>query len=195
MSSRSLVNPLQRLVKKAANTLPKTTGQVAAQQERINRRAGRVVVLADISASMDTMAWGGQRKIDILRDAVSIALQGRTAKLFVFSGNVREVSAIPTMTEANTALHNALAHVRTLDPGVTLVISDGQPDNAPAALAEAAKFRGVIDVLYVGPETDAAAIAFMRKLAQATNGDVRIHDIAKLGNSQELLTHIAGLLR
>lgn len=186
-------NPLQGMLKRAAQSLPATTGRVAAQQERIDRRRGQAVMLADISASMGMPATGGQRKIDVLREAVAAAVRQSAARLFVFSGQSREVRDVPE-PEGNTNLAAALDAVRALDPGVTLVISDGQPDNAAAALAAARKFRGAIDVLYIGPESDAAALAFMRALAKAGNGDVRVHDIARLGNSQQLLGHIAGLL-
>lgn len=188
------VNPLQGLIKRAAQTLPATTGKVAVQQERIDRRRGQVVIVADISASMDAAAWGGRRKIDVLREAVNAALAQSTAKLFVFSSEVREVRAIPE-PEHNTNLSKALDTVRQLDPGVTLVISDGQPDNEKAALDAARQFRGVIDVLYIGPESDHAAINFMKRLAAAAGGDIRTHDVARLGNSQQLLGHIAGLLK
>ncbi len=188
------VNPLQSIIRRAANTLPVVTGRVAVQQERIDRRRGQVVILADISASMGGPAWGAQRKIDVLREAVAGALKQAGAKLFVFSSDVREVSGIPE-PENNTNLAGALNEVQKLDPGVTLVISDGQPDNASAALAAARQFRGVIDVLYIGPESDRAAIEFMKRLAAAAGGDVRTHDVARLGNAQQLLGHIAGLLK
>lgn len=188
------VNPLQGLLKRAAQTLPANTGKVAAQQERIDRRRGQAVILADISASMGGPAWGGQRKIDVLREAVAGAMRQAAARLFVFSADVREVRDVPE-PEHNTNLTAALRAARQLDPGVTLVISDGQPDNAAAAIEEARQFRGVIDVLYIGPERDRAAIEFMKRLAAAAGGDVRTHDVARLGNAQQLLGHIAGLLK
>jgi hypothetical protein len=189
-------NPLQGILQRAAQTLPATTGKVAVQQERLARRSGQLVILADISASMGGPASGGQRKIDVLRQAVVGAIQQVQARLFVFSKGAREVraNAIPE-PEDNTNLAAGLDAVRQLDPGVTLVISDGQPDNAGAALESARQFRGAIDVLYVGPESDTAAIQFMRQLARIGGGDVRVHDVAKLGNAQQLLGHIAGLLR
>jgi Mg-chelatase subunit ChlD len=187
-------NPLQNILKRAAQTLPATTGKVAQEQERLERRRGQVVILADISASMAGPAWGGQRKIDILREAVAGALQQASARLFVFSGGVREVRTVPE-PEDNTNLAGALLSAQELDPGVTLVISDGHPDNAAAAIEVAQKFRGVIDVLYIGPETDSAAISFMKRLAAAAGGDMRTHDVARLGGAHQLLGHIAGLLR
>jgi len=188
------VNPLQSIIKRAAATLPADTGKVSVQQTRIDRRRGQVVILADISASMGSPAWGAQRKIDVLREAVAGAMRQAAARLFVFSSDVREVKSIPE-PENNTDLARALDAVRALDPGVTLVISDGNPDRQDKALEAARQFRGVIDVLYIGPESDRAAIEFMKRLAAAAGGDVRTHDIARLGNAQQLLGHIAGLLR
>lgn len=187
---------LQQLVKKAGQTLPAHTGAVAAQQARIDRRQGGAVILADVSASMGGPAWGGQRKIDVLRQAVAGAMQQTGAQLIAFSAAPRNVSSVPD-PESNTNLAAALKHVHTIDPGVTLVISDGLPDNAADALAVAKTFRGVIDVLYIGPETDRAAIAFMRSLAAAAGGEVRAHDVARLGAgpAQQLIGHIAGLLK
>lgn len=194
--NRQLANPLQAVLKRAAQTLPAHTGKVAQQQARIDRRNGGAVILADISTSMGGPAWGGQRKIDVLRQAVAGALQQATAQLMVFSSDVRTVSTVPE-PDGNTNLALALEHVKDMDPGVTLVISDGIPDNEAAALAVARTFRGVIDVLYIGPETDAKAIAFMRRLAAAANGRVQTHDVGRLGAgpAQQLISHIAGLLQ
>lgn len=194
MSKNLPTNPLQGLLVKAQAALPATTGRVAAQQARIDRRRGATIILADISASMGSTAWGDQRKIDVLRDAVAGARQQRPARLFAFSGSAREVATIPE-PENNTNLAGALKHVLPLDPGTVLVISDGQPDNAERALAVAGRFRGAIDVLYVGAESDHAAIAFMRRLATAAGGDVQMHDIGKGATALQLQTRISGLLR
>lgn len=194
--SKALTNPLQSLVAKAATTLPAKTGAVAQHQARMQRRQGASVILADISASMSSPAWGGQRKIDIMREAVRTVRRSKPARLFVFSESVREVQDIPAESESHTALHKGLEHVAALDPGITLVISDGHPDKPQLALEAAKKFRGAIDVLYIGPEGDSDAILFMRRLAAAAGGEVKTYDLAKLGASQQqLLTHIAGLLK
>ena len=143
---------------------------------------------------MACSAWGKQRKIDVLRDAVAGAQQQSDARLFAFSAATREVDAIPE-PENNTNLAGALERMLPLDPGTVLVISDGQPDNAERALAVARRFRGAIDVLYVGPDSDSAAIAFMRRLAAAAGGDVQTHDISKISGTLQLQTRISKLLR
>lgn len=193
MSKNLPTHPLQGLLAKAQATLPATTGRVAAQQARIDRRQGATVILADISASMACSAGGDQRKIDVLRDAVAGARRQRDARLFAFSTAAREVDSIPE-PENNTNLAGALEHVLPLDPGTVLVISDGQPDNADRALAVARRFRGAIDVLYVGPDSDSAAIAFMRRLAAEAGGDVQMHDIGKISSPRQLQSSITKLL-
>ncbi|RPE74666.1 vWA domain-containing protein [Vulcaniibacterium tengchongense] len=189
--SKALTNPLQALVKRAAQTLPATTGKVAAQQERLDRRRGQIVILADVSGSMGAESGDGRRKIDVLREAVSAARGG--ARLVAFSSQPCDVDSIPE-PEANTNLAAALDYVRASDPGVTLLISDGEPDNEAAALASARKFRGAIDVLYIGPESNTRAIAFMRKLAASAGGDLMVNDIATPAGVRLLTQRIAGFL-
>ncbi len=186
--SKALTNPLQALVKKAATSLPATTGKVATQQQRIERRVGGIVILADISGSMESPAWSDRRKIDVLREAVDEVMLRSDCRLIAFSREAREVKRIPDATEANTNLVAALEAARVFDPGQTLVISDGQPDNEAAALALARQFRGAIDVLYIGPDTDRAAISFMQKLAAAADGAVSINDL-KSESGTKMLAH------
>ncbi|QOX05575.1 MULTISPECIES: hypothetical protein [Xanthomonas] len=189
--SKELTNPLQALVKRAAQTLPATTGKTALQQGKLDRRAGAAVILADVSGSMESEASGGRRKIDLLRDALAAARGG--ARLFAFSQRAREVEQIPE-PESNTELAGALALVRKLDPGTTLLVSDGEPDNEAAALAQARLFRGAIDVLYIGPEANTRAIEFLRRLAASAGGHVTINDIAAPAGARLLQERIAGLL-
>jgi hypothetical protein len=191
--SRALTNPLQRIVSNAAKTLPRNTGQVATQQRALERRSGGRMVLADVSFSMSTRVDDGRRKIDVLREAVDAALRQVVARLFVFSADVREAQMIPE-PEAGTNLAQALQAVRALDPGVTLLISDGLPDDPAAALLEAEKFRGVIDVMYIGPASDRKAQAFLRDLARKAGGNLHSVDL-KIAARLPLSPRIAGLLK
>lgn len=193
--SKLPVNPLQGLIHRAAQTLPATTGKVAVQQERLDRRHGQMVLLVDVSASMGSAAEDGRRKIDVLRDAIVAATQAKPARLFAFSKVAYETPLLPYEPEHNTNLAGALLQVQALDPGITLVISDGLPDNEKAALDVARSYRGAIDALYIGPASNTAAIRFMYELARAGGGDMRQHDISKLCNVRPLISCIAGLLR
>jgi hypothetical protein len=192
--SNDLTSPLQALLNKAAKNLPVKTGKVEEMQRKFDRRKGQVVVLADISGSMSAEAFGGKTKLEYLRIAVDIILKKYQARLFVFSDSAREVKSIPDEAYGGTALHIALDAVSKIDPGVTLVISDGHPDDKWAALAAAKAFRGVIDVLYIGSDSDKKAIDFMRELAGVTDGDLKTYDIVKLGKSNNLITYIAEFL-
>jgi Mg-chelatase subunit ChlD len=191
--SNDLANPLQGFLAKAAKNLPATTGAVAVHQQRIDRRAGEVVILADVSGSMEDAAWGGERKIDLLRKAVAAARAKSKCRLIVFSNDAYEAQEIPE-PEANTNLVSGLLAAKRHDPGTTLVISDGRPDNPEKTLQLARQFRGVIDVLYIGPEGDIDAINFMRRLAAAANGEVTINDISGKIGAQKLLSCITALL-
>jgi hypothetical protein len=53
---------------------------------------------------------------------------------------------------------------------VFVVISDGMPNSAEEALAEAAKFTNVIHTIYVGPEYAAIGSDFLLRLSAASGG-------------------------
>jgi hypothetical protein len=126
---------------------------------------------------MASPAWGGRRKIDVLRDAVQAVCAPRD-RLVTFSSRAADVMAIGE-PDGGTALHLGLAHIEPWRPSHTLVISDGQPDNEGAALAQADQITGIIDVLYVGPDSDRAAMDFMRRLARVGCGTMHAADIAQ----------------
>jgi hypothetical protein len=185
--SRELTNPLQALLATAAKTIPAQTGASAPYSRRTSA-TGPSVILADTSGSMSSAAWGGRRKIDVLREAVN-AVRASSDRLVTFSSGSTEVSAIGE-PDGSTALHLGLGHIEPWRPSHTLVISDGQPDNEGAALAAAERLTGIIDVLYVGPDGDRAAMDFMRRLARAGCGRMQAADIAK-----QSPTAIAGNMR
>lgn len=192
--SKQLTNPLQALVSGAAKQLPAATGRVAVQQARIDRRKGKMVILADISFSMSSEAWGGQTKLDLLREAVASVMSRYDCQLIVFSDRAREVSAVPAEVEGGTDLAAGLQAALAHDPGITLVISDGQPQNPGESLKLARTFRGVINTLYIGPESDAAAIEYMRTLSKQADGATAVNDISAAAGVRQLEHKIAGLL-
>ena len=190
-----LINPLQALISKASTSLAKQTGHVAQAQERITRIQNRPsVVLADVSGSMASSAWGGHTKHAVLREAIAATLQTANHQLIAFSDRVTPVTSAASLPPADggTALHLALDAAIARDPGRILVISDGEPDNEAAALAVAARFKGVIDVLYIGPDSNAAAMRFLQRLALAGHGRFHGSDISRAG--QPALAHSIQLL-
>ncbi len=163
-------NPLASLIKRAATSLPAQTGATAEVSRRLSGNSGDVLVLADVSGSMQESA-GSRRKIEILRDA--LADIPKSAKLIAFSSTAKEVEVLPDPA-GGTALHLALQFAARYNPAVTLVISDGQPDDKAASLAAARSMTGIINVLYCGPDNDIEAIMFMRDLARQGLGTVTV---------------------
>lgn len=179
-----LAHPLQGLIAKAAQTLPARTGMVATVQERMQRIGqGGTVILADVSGSMKSVAWGGRTKHSVLREAIAATMERGPFRLIAFAAAAVELSSAAQLPAADggAALHLGLQAASACEPGRILVISDGAPDSEEAALQQAASFGGVIDVLYIGPDSDAAAMSFLQRLARAGHGCFHGSDIARAG--------------
>ncbi|MEW5425090.1 hypothetical protein [Amorphus sp. 3PC139-8] len=169
---------LQGVLNRAARSLPRETGTTATASRRVSA-TGPALICADVSGSMQAPAWGGRAKIEILREAIAAIMGEGGRRLITFSS--RPTVDAPGIGPAGggTDLAAALAACRELGPSHTLVVSDGQPDSSTAALAEAERLPGIIDVLYIGPDSDRAAMDFMRQLARTGMGACRSADIAR----------------
>ncbi len=140
-----------------------------------------VVILCDVSSSM-----AGER-IKRLKEALrSLWATMPRCRLLAFSFRVWPIESPERMPEpsGNTALHLALEEARLLRPAKTIVISDGHPDDAEAAINVAGKIPGVIDICFVGSDGDRQAIRFMNRLARIGGGRVVVRDLEK---TKELL--------
>lgn len=180
--SNPITNPLQSLLSRAAASLPKETGLTSKLADRLRRGGTLSVILCDCSASMAESAWGGKTKIEILREAVAECWRGERIVCFggtEYSGEAPTPQEIWANPEGGTPLDKALAHLSYSGPGHTLVISDGKPDDTDAALIAADRLGGVINVLYVGPDDDKEAIAFMHRLASTGAGRVVVNDVRR----------------
>jgi hypothetical protein len=191
-------NPLQSLISAASRSLPKHTGLVDSATDRINRLGNSEgsVILADVSGSMEAPAWGGRSKHEVLRDALAEVMRAPANLLVAFSTSARVLQGVDQLPapRGSTALHIGLRAAMAQDKARILAISDGEPNDEAAALAEAADFGGVIDVLYIGPDSNAAAMGFLRRLARAGHGRFHGSDISKAGQPA-LTTTVRGLLR
>lgn len=178
---KSLTNPLQALIARAAQS-PKETGTVARFQQRLNDASDAIVILVDVSSSMGQAA-GVRQKIDLLRDALAHVLpQIPASRLIAFSSFPREVTPFTLPAPSGgTDLTAALRYILPYAPQKTVVISDGQPDNQATALDAARQLTGVIDVIYCGPDSDGEAIAFMQRLAAIGEGTITVTDIVRPG--------------
>lgn len=167
---RDLTNPLQGLIKQAGSKLPENTGRTGKFAERLRAQGPRLLI-ADVSGSMASPAWSGRSKAEVLGEAVADLMTARPAPhLIAFSSTFHDGVMVLPSPSGGTALHLALACAVRYRPGATLVISDGQPDSEGHALAQAECLTGRIDTLYIGPDSDRAAMDFMRRLARAGCG-------------------------
>lgn len=183
MSTLLKSSPFAALLVSAA-AAPKETGLVARYQRRLDGPGAGHVVVADVSSSMAEAA-GKRSKIAVLREALGTIPPG--ARLIAFATKAQEIESAAGLPfpMGSTALHLALDIVATFTPKRTLVISDGHPDSEEKAFLAAEKVSGAIDVLYCGPEDDARAQSFLRRLARAGAGRYETHDmrrpVAELG--------------
>lgn len=173
-----LATPLQTLLAKAG----RVTAPAAVDRYRPRLESGSgAAILADVSGSMAELA-GSRPKIELLREAlVDVLASHPDARLIAFASRARVCT--PTDLPApggGTNLAGAIDTLVPAAPALTIVISDGQPDAAAAALTAAARLTGVIHTLYCGRDDDAAAIAFMRRLARLGAGSAVVHDLRRV---------------
>ena len=142
------------------------------------------VCIVDTSGSMGSADSRGCRtRYDVACEelaALQGALQGKIAVLSFGDTTMFCPDGVPFNQQGGTDLAGALQFARMADvPGIRfIVISDGEPDNAAAALAEAAKYQARIDVIYCGPERSPAGRDFLRKLADTSGGQTLTADRA-----------------
>lgn len=134
------------------------------------------VVLVDTSGSMSSRdSRGAESRYNVACEELAQlqgALPGKIAVLSFSSFTVFCPDGKPQNQEGGTDLAGALKFAKVADvPGMRfVVISDGEPDDKLAALAEAKKYTNRIDVIYVGPESHPAGRNFLAKLAAASGG-------------------------
>lgn len=135
-----------------------------------------VIVLVDTSGSMAMMdSRGGQSRYAVACAELATlqAAQPGRVGIISFSTHCQFCpSGVPHFEGGGTDLAGALRFARAADlEGIRfIVVSDGEPDSERDALAEAEKFRGNIDTVYVGPENGGGR-EFLRRLAMACHGE------------------------
>jgi len=154
-----------------------------------------VVVIIDTSGSMDSKdSRGGRSRYNVACEELAALQAGLPGRIAVISFSEQVVfcpSGTPTFFGNSTDMAAALRFAKVADvPGMRFIlISDGEPNDSRAALAEAAKFRNRIDVVYVGPENMPLGRAFLQQLAAASGGQAVTADraVGLLGATQKLL--------
>lgn len=135
------------------------------------------VIIVDVSYSMNTRdSRGGRRRYDVALEELQTLQQHLPGKLAVvaFSDTVQFCpGGQPPFLGGGTNLAEALRFCRVADtiPGMRfVVVSDGEPNNEPAALEVARDYANRIDTVFVGPERDPRGQDFLRRLAQISGG-------------------------
>jgi len=189
----NLLNPLESILSQAAQ-LP-DSGALKKVDKRINANGDNLVILFDVSLSMNELVHCSERKIDILRSVFRRPKADNEIAIAIIrlAAIIPDFASIPH-PNGNTDLEQAIALAATYKPRTTLVISDGVPDCETKALSAARKLTGVIDCLFIGNDNDKCAIAFMRKLARLGCGKATVCDISKLDGAPKLEAAIKLLL-
>lgn len=155
-----------------------------------------VVAIVDTSASMtERDSRGGRSRYEVACEELAQLQNVNRGKIAILAFSDRCIfvpGGVPPLLNSNTDLAGALRFARVADTGNVrfVIISDGEPDQADAALSEARRYRGRIDVIYVGPEARPAGREFLQRLAQARGGALLTADRATelAAKAQLLLT-------
>jgi hypothetical protein len=159
------------------------------------------IALVDVSGSMTaTDSRGGQSRHDVAEEELKKLQAKYPGKLALvcFSSETKFVpSGIPDRMNGGTNLLRGLETIQAVDGAVKLffVICDGQPDwgQEDECMALARHFTTPVNSIFVGPETDSDAMSFMRRLAEAGNGqNVNASEIGKLAEPFEIILLEAG---
>ena len=135
-----------------------------------------LLAIVDVSGSMSmTDAPGGQKRYNAACQELAALQSQYPGKIGViaFSGHAEFVpGGQPAYMGGDTDIVAALRCARPADGlGIKIVLlSDGEPNDRAATIAEARKFKTHIDTVYIGPESESRGRDFLRELAQATGG-------------------------
>jgi hypothetical protein len=156
------------------------------------------VVIIDTSASMNATdtATGRSRYEQACKELETLqaSMPGKIAVISFSSTNEAKFcpGGIPHKYEGRTDVAGALTFAKLADvSGMRFVlISDGEPDDAAAALAVARTYTSRIDTIFVGDERRPTGRDFLKQLATASGGQNITSDRvqALAANVQQLLT-------
>lgn len=159
------------------------------------------IVIVDVSGSMadrDVRSRPGKMRYEVACEELrklQVQLPGKVAVVAFSDTATFSPGGVPTFDCAGTNLAGALQYVYVADDcGITFyVISDGQPNDEAAALAQARLFKSTINTVFIGNEGDSGA-DFLRRLAQASGGKFERNSVAQLADSVQRLMLSAGVL-
>lgn len=162
------------------------------------------IIVVDVSGSMNArdvkrVTWEqeiGQSRYEAACEelkTLQAKLPGRVAVIAFSDKPEFAPSGIPRFIGGGTDLARALTFVHVADgcEMTFVVISDGQPNDEQAALAEAAKFTSRIDTVFVGPAGDPGE-QFLARLAKASGGQHSRNEVYQIAEQVERLLLAAG---
>ncbi len=148
--------------------------------------AADAIIICDTSGSMSEHdSRGGKSRYEVALEELAQLQAKMPGKLAILSFSHTVVfcpGGVPQFLAATTDLAGALRFARVADiEGMQfIVISDGEPDDKRAALAEAAQFKCKISTIFVGPEDDqSGGRAFLVQLAAKSGGQAITADRVK----------------
>ncbi len=163
-----------------ANDLAIATGSIAdvARQRGISLPEAlldcRCLAIIDVSSSMSIDDSRGNRtRYDVAVEELAIIQKKYAGQVAVIAFSDKAIfypGGVPALLGGGTDLAEALRVASTFDHVPFIVISDGEPDDANAALAIAATIKSPISTIYVGPETRSHGRAFLSRLASQHRG-------------------------
>lgn len=148
------------------------------------------IILVDVSGSMSGTPY--EQACTELRK-LQADLPGKVAVIAFSDRPEFAPSGTPRFISGGTDLARALAFVHVAD-GCDIrfiVISDGYPNDAEAALRQAKKFTSRIDTIYIGPD-DSAGEKFLAELASVSGGRYSKNQVNEVANRVEHLLLTAG---
>ena len=140
-----------------------------APKRHADSGGNRHVILCDVSSSMASSA-GTDRGSRIFRGTATGSDLGTYPTGVCLRGHSHGLPQELPPPLGGTALHLGLDEAAKLNPAATLVVTDGEPNEARLAVAAAGRLRGRIDVIYCGDTSDLEAIGFCRLLARMGKG-------------------------
>lgn len=194
--STELSHALLSVLQKASET--KVEGPTSMRARRMKGAGSDVVVLADLSGSMqDVIGSSGMSKYKHLQIALADVLKYHPAvKVVAFADDVRLIKSMSELPAAGgvlgtgTRLAEALCYAKLhWKPRKTIIISDGLPNDEKSALEASQKITGQVDAIYCGPDGH-PAVMFLHSLTKACCGESHVWD----GYHEGIAGHIRGLL-
>jgi hypothetical protein len=147
------------------NGATRSLSQLHKEIQKLAEHESEMIIICDCSGSMGEQIAGGQRRIDILRDAV----KETRGKIISFSDRA-EFTAAPRAPSGDTnyafALNFAAPHAKNKR---VVFISDGEPRDEEGAYEAAKKFPAKIETIFCGnPGSDGERV--LKELARLTGG-------------------------